>query len=123
MGTNCQLITYSENYLSQICPVELAIPTWISSCLSGGTVSCALALTTNATISTSISHNHRSWVAIFHLSQPMAFLSHISHCMPGLAPLMNVLFLGLCKLLEQVYVMERLKSSLGKLYCRYNDLS
>ena len=58
------------------------------------TVSCALPFTTNVTISTSISQTFRSWVAIFRLHQPMVFLSHSSYGMPGLAPLMNVLFLG-----------------------------
>ena len=33
-----------------------------------------------------------SWVAIFHLHQPMVCLSHSSCGMPGLAPLMIVLF-------------------------------
>ena len=68
--------------------------TWINSCRSRLTVSCALPFTTNVTISTSISQTFRSWVAIFHLRQPMVFLSHSSYGMPGLAPLMNVLFLG-----------------------------
>ena len=68
------------------------LPTWIYSCRSRVTVSCALPFTTNVTISTSISQNFRSWVAIFHLRQPMVFLSHSSYGMPGLAPLMNVLF-------------------------------
>ena len=69
-------------------------PTWIYSCRSRVTVSCALPFTTNVTISTSISQTFRSWVAIFHLRQPMVFLSHSSYGMPGLAPLMNVLFKG-----------------------------
>ena len=68
------------------------LPTWIYSCRSSVTVSCALPFTTNVTISTSISQTFRSWVAIFHLRQPMVFLSHSSYGMPGLAPLMNVLF-------------------------------
>ena len=68
------------------------LPTWIYSCRSRVTVSCALPFTTNVTISTSISQTFRSWVAIFHLRQPMVFLSHSSYGMPGLAPLMNVLF-------------------------------
>ena len=53
------------------------LPTWIYSCRLGGTVSCEFPFTTNVTISTSISQTFLSWVAIFHLSQPMAFLSHI----------------------------------------------
>ena len=48
--------------------------------------------TTNVTISTSILQTFRSWIAIFHLRQPMVFLSQSSYGMPGLAPLMNVLF-------------------------------
>ena len=68
------------------------LPTWIYSCRSRVTVSCELPFTTNVIISTSISQTFRSWVAIFHLRQPMVFLSHSSYGMPGLAPLMNVLF-------------------------------
>ena len=91
-----------ENYLGQMYPAELEIkkrqratpllPTWIYSCRSEGTVSCALPFTTNVTISTSISQTFRTWAATFHLHQPMAFLSHSSYGMPGLALLMNVLF-------------------------------
>ena len=102
------------------------IPTWIYSCRSRVTVSCALPFTTNVTISTSISQTFRSWVAIFHLRQPMVFLSHSSNGMSGIAPPMNVLFVGRprlsSKLLGQGYVMERLKSSLRKFYGRYGDL-
>ena len=49
------------------------LPTWIYCCRSRVTVSCALPFTTNVTISTSISQTFRSWVAIFHLRQPMVF--------------------------------------------------
>ena len=69
-------------------------PTYISSCRSGGPVSCALPFTTNVTISTSMSQTFRSWVAIFHLRQSMSFLSHGSYGMPGFTPPMNVLYLG-----------------------------
>ena len=89
------------NNLGQMYPAELEIKdttesntsasTWIYSCRSRVTVSCALPFTTNVTISTSISQTFRSWVAIFHLRQPMVFLSHSSYGMPGLSPLMNVL--------------------------------
>ena len=72
----------------------LLLPTWIYSCRSRVTVSCALPFTTNVTISTSISQTFPSWLAIFHLRQPMAFLSNSSYGMPGLAPLMHVLFWG-----------------------------
>ena len=52
-----------------------------------------LPFTTNVTISTSISQTFRPWVAIFHLRQPMmSMISHSSYGIPGLAPLMNVLF-------------------------------
>ena len=71
------------------------LPTYIYTYPSGGTISCALPCTTKKTISTSISQKFRSWVAIFHLHQPMAFLSHSSYSMPGLASLMNVLFFHL----------------------------
>ena len=60
------------------------LPTWIYSCRSRVTVNCALPFTTNVTISTSISQTFRSWVAIFHLRQPMVFLSHSSYGMPSL---------------------------------------
>ena len=40
----------------------------------------------------SISQTFRSWVAIFHLRQPIAFLFHSSYGMPGIALLMNDLF-------------------------------
>ena len=57
------------------------------------TVSCALSFTTNVTILTSKSQTFRSWVAIFHVRQPMMFLSHSSYGMPGIDG-MNVLFKG-----------------------------
>ena len=57
----------------------------------GGTVSCALPFTTSVTMSLSISQTFLSWLAIFHLRQPMVCLSNNSYGMPGLAPLMNVL--------------------------------
>ena len=90
-----------ENYLRVRCiPLNLRsktrrratplLPTWIYSCRSEEMVSCTLPFPTNVTIPTSISQTFRSWVAIFHLRQPMAFWSHSSYGMPGLAPLMNV---------------------------------
>ena len=42
----------------------------------------------------SISQLFRSLAAIYHLRPPMASLSHSLYDMPGLAPLMNVLFQG-----------------------------
>ena len=57
-------------------------------------VNFTLPSTTNEMISISSSQNFRSWVVIFHLRQPMAFLSLNSYDTPGLAPRMNVLFWG-----------------------------
>ena len=101
--TYCQSITQTLRIIWVKCiPLSLRsktrrratplLPTWIYYCRSRVTVSCALHFTTNVTISTSISQTFRSWVAIFHLRQPMVFLSHSSYVMPELAPLMNVLF-------------------------------
>ena len=103
--TYCQSITQTLRIIWVKCiPLSLRsktrlratplLPTWIYSCRSRVTVNCTLPFTTNVTISTSISQTFHSWVAIFHLRQPMVFLSHSSYGMPGLAPLMNVLFLG-----------------------------
>ena len=106
----------------------LLLPTWFYSCRSGGTVSCAVPSTKNMTISTSISQTFRSWVAIFHLRQPMAFLSHSSYGMTGLAPRKNVLFWASHDLVfpynkfRQGYVMAILKSSLRKLNFQNGDL-
>ena len=65
-------------------------------------------------------------VALFHLHQPMVFLSHSSYGMPGLCSSYECFILRAArlssKLLEQGYVMERLKSSLKKFYGRYGDL-
>ena len=99
--TYCQSITQTLRIIWVKCiPLSLRsktrrratplLPTWIYSCRSRVTVSCALPFTTNMTISTSIAQTFRSWVAIFHLRPPMVFLSHSSYGMPGLAPLINV---------------------------------
>ena len=101
--TYCQSITEILRFISVRCILlnlrsktrrraTPLLPTWIYPCRSGGTVSCALPLTISVTISNSISPIFRSWVAVFNLRQPMAFLSHSSYGMPVLAPLMNVLF-------------------------------
>ena len=45
-------------------------------------------------ISISTSQTFRSWVVIFHLRQPMEFLSLNLYDTPGLAPRMNVLYWG-----------------------------
>ena len=49
---------------------------------------------TKVTISISISHSFLSWVAIYTLRPPMAYLSHSLYDMLGLAPSMNVLCWG-----------------------------
>ena len=56
----------------------------------------------------------------------MAFLSLSLYDTPGLVPRMNVFFPECrrlsSKLLEQVYLVERLKSSFKKFFDRYGDL-
>ena len=102
------------------------LPTWTYSCWSRVTVSCALPFMINVTISTSISQTFRFWVAKFHLRQPMVFLisqliRYVRACssyewfIPRAAGLSS-------RFHGQGYVMERLKSSLGKFYLRYGDL-
>ena len=60
----------------------------------GGMVNFTLRSTTNEMISISTSQTFRSWVVIFHLRQPMEFLSLNLYDTPGLALRMNVLYLG-----------------------------
>ena len=55
-------------------------------------VNFTLPSTTNEMISISTSQTFRSWVVIFHLCQPIAFLSLNLYDTPGLSPRMNVLF-------------------------------
>ena len=64
------------------------------------------------------------WVAIVHFRQPMVCLSHSSYGMPGLAPLMTVLFWERRDFHVSFSgrVKECLKSSLRKFYDRYGDL-
>ena len=57
-------------------------------------VNFTLPSTTNEMISISTSQTFRSWVVIFHLRRPMAFLSLNLYDTPGLALRMNVLFWG-----------------------------
>ena len=52
--------------------------------------------TTSVTISISILQTYRSWVATSRLLPPKTFLSHNSSDTPGFAPLMSVLFWGMC---------------------------
>ena len=57
-------------------------------------VNFTLPFTTNEIISVSTSQTFRSWVVIFHLRRPMAFLSLSLYDKHGCAPRMNVLSLG-----------------------------
>ena len=99
--------------------------TWIYSCRTRVTVSCELPITTNVTISTSISQIFRSWVAIFHLRQPGVFISQLIRyaraCSSYECFILRAVRLS-SKLLRQGNVMGRLKSSLRKFYGRYGDL-
>ena len=90
-----------DNYLGQMYPIQLEIKDTTEyntsasyldlPCQSLGTDNFALPFTTSVTISTSILQTFRSWVATSHLRTPMAFLSHNSSDMQGLAPLINAL--------------------------------
>ena len=84
----CILLSLRSKTWRSVTPL---LPTWIYSRQSGGTVSFELPFTTNMTISTSKSQTFGSWVAIFHLRQSMAFLSHSLCGISGLAPLTNIL--------------------------------
>ena len=57
-------------------------------------VNFTLRSTTNEMISISTSQTFRSWVVIFHLRQPMEFVSLNLYDTHGLAPRMNVLYWG-----------------------------
>ena len=57
-------------------------------------VNSLLQSTKNDMISISTSQTFRSWVFIFHLLRPMAFLSLNLYDTPGLVPRMNVWFSG-----------------------------
>ena len=89
-------------------------------------VNFTLRSTTNEMISISTSQTFRSWVVIFHLRQPMEFLSLNLYDTPGLAPRMNVLYWGPgdfpVSYSNRGYLTERLKSSFRKFYGRYGDL-
>ena len=92
----------------------------------GGTVNFTLPYNiTSVTTLISISQTFRSWVAIFHLRQPMASLSKLIRyarsCSSYRCFILRVTRLS-NKLREQRYVKERLKSSLRKFHGRYGDL-
>ena len=99
------------------------LPTWIYSCRSRVMVSCARPFTTNVTISTSKSQIFlRSNIP----SSPAygVFISQLIRyaraCSSYECFILRAVRLS-SKLLGQVYVMERLKSSLRKFYDRYGD--
>ena len=91
-----------ENYLGQMYPAELEIKDTTETNTSASYFDLLLSIESDGQLRTSLYDkrddfnfhitNFHSWVAIFHLRQPMVFLSHISCGMPGLASLMNVLF-------------------------------
>ena len=68
----------------------------------------------------------RSWAVIFHLRQPMAFLSLNLNDTPGACSSYECFILRAgrlsSKLLKQGYLVERLKSSFRKFHGRYGDL-
>ena len=102
------------------------LPTWIYSCRSRVTVSCALPFTTNVTMSTSISQTFRFLCSNIPSSPAYGvFISHLIRyaraCSSYVCYILRAARLS-SKLLGQGYVMECLKSSLGKLYGRYGDL-
>ena len=72
-------------------------------------------------ISISNSQTFCSWLVIFHLRRPLAFLSLNLYDTPGLAPRMRARRLS-SKLLKDGYLVERLKSSFRKFYVRYGNL-
>ena len=88
-------------------------------------VNFTLRSTTNEMISNSTSQTFRSWVVIFHLRQPMAFLSQLLRyaraCSSYECFILRARWLS-SKLLKQGYLAERLKSSFRKFYGRYGDL-
>ena len=95
------------------------LPTWMYSCQSRVTVSCALPFTTNVTMSTSISQNIPSSPAYcVFISQ---LIRYVRACSSYECFILRAARLS-SKLLGQGYVMERLKSSLRKFYGRYGDL-
>ena len=89
-------------------------------------VNFTLRYTKNEMISISTSQTFRSWVVIFHLRQPMAFLSLNLYDTPGACSSYECFILRArrlsSKLLKQGYLAERLKSSFRKFYGRYGDL-
>ena len=77
-------------------------------------------------ISISTSQTFRSTVVIFHLRQPMAFfisqlIRYARACSSYECFILRARRLS-SKLLKQVYLVERLKSSFRKIYGRYGDL-
>ena len=107
-------------------PAELVIKGTTERYTSASYLDLLLSIGRDGQLHTSISQTFHSWVAIFHLRQSMAFLSHSSYDIPGLAPLINALFLRAVrlssKILGQGLARGRLKSFLRKFYGRYGDL-
>ena len=93
-----------ENYLGQMYPAELEIKGTIESTTFASYLDLLRSIGRDGQLHTSIYDkrddfyfhitNFRSWVVIFHLPRPMAFLSLNLYDTPGLALRMNVLFWG-----------------------------
>ena len=85
-----------ENYLGQMYPAELEIKDTMESNTSASYLDLLLSIESDGQLHTSLYDRRDAFN--FHitnfpfLSQPIVFLSHSSYGMPGLAPLMNVLF-------------------------------
>ena len=101
--TYCQLIIKILRTISVRCiPMSLRsktrrmatllFSTLVYSIQSGGTISCAIPITTNVTISTSIAQNFHSSITIVYPRQPMAFYLTASYNIYLSVPLMNILF-------------------------------
>ena len=92
-----------ENYLGQMYPAEFEIKDTTESTTSASYLDLLLSIGRDGQLHTSIYDKRDdfnfhitfpSWVVVFHLRRPMAFLSLNLYDTPGLAPRMNVSFWG-----------------------------
>ena len=104
----------------------LPLLTYFFYCRSRGIANFTLPFTTNEMISISTSQSFRSWVVMFHLRRPMAFVSLSLYDTPLGISWYECFILRArrlsSKLLKQGYLVERLKSSFRKFWGRYGDL-
>ena len=125
-----------ENYLGQMCPVELEIKDLTESNTSGSYLDLLLSIGRDGQLHTSIYDKRDDFN--FHITN-FPFLSSNILTSPAYGVFISQLirYARACssygcfilratrlsyKLLEQGYVKEHLKSSLRKVYCRYGDL-